>query len=161
MVTGGHRIRMTAGATLKRWLTDARAAFAAVVLCCAAPVAAGEFDYRFSVGGGFSDNPGHLATNEEDTSFATASTDWPPLRISDRQRGGDDRSVKPDVRWISEPYTRPCQASVARELVYVDAERNTPLGFLEYHYVWKRLKCRNVVHLTLCARLIAIYLEIP
>jgi hypothetical protein len=35
---------------------------------------AGEFDYRLSLGSGYSDNPGHVDTNEEDTSFATAST---------------------------------------------------------------------------------------
>jgi hypothetical protein len=64
------------GATMKTWLTGARVGarmgLAAAVLCCAAPATAGEFDYRLSLGAGHSDNPGHVATNEEDTSFATA-----------------------------------------------------------------------------------------
>lgn len=63
---------------MKRWMTGAQggalAGFGALLLCQAMPVTAGEFEYRFSAGSGYSDNPGHLATDEESTSFATAST---------------------------------------------------------------------------------------
>jgi len=50
----------------------ARAIFAVVVLCAAAPLSAGNLDYRVSVGAGESDNVRRVPTNETDETIATA-----------------------------------------------------------------------------------------
>jgi hypothetical protein len=50
----------------------ARFTIAAALLCGAAPVIAADFDYRLSLGAGFSDNLGRVSENEQDESIATA-----------------------------------------------------------------------------------------
>lgn len=49
-----------------------RVVMAVAVLCSAAPAAGADFDYRLSLGAGFSDNVGRSAENEQDESIAVA-----------------------------------------------------------------------------------------
>jgi hypothetical protein len=68
--------RLWVGATMNTGLISAparaRAIFAVVVLCAAAPGSAGDLEYRASLGVGQSDNVRRVPTNETDETIATA-----------------------------------------------------------------------------------------